>query len=44
MERKEEDGEVGDYVDGGAGDEDGSDVYAGAFDGRIPDSGARHAL
>ena len=44
VEGEEEDGPVGDYVDGGGGDEGGQKVDAASFDGGIPDAVTRHAL
>lgn len=44
VEGEEEDGKVGDDVDGGGSDEGGLEVDAAALEGGIPDAGARHAL
>lgn len=44
VEGEEEDGEVGEDVDGGGGDEGGLEVDAAAAEGGVPDAGAGHAL
>ena len=44
LEGKEEDGKVGDDVNGGGGDEGGLEVDTAAFERWIPDASTGHAL